>query len=243
MNQIDRIENEVSNLNIETQSHSKRVGMYTEAFCLILGKSRKESRQIAVAAITHDLGKMYIDKEVLEKPDKLTDEEFELIKNHPKMGYDELIRKRTELGQSDEQFKITLDVALSHHEKYNGRGYPNQLKGDEIPIAAQIVGIVDVFDALSCERVYKKAWEQEKLINYMKEQSGIAFRSDLVNTFVENEDLFYKLKKYIGNENDISMENFENETILFLNNNKQLVNFAKSPENKEHKVLGGGYRR
>jgi len=229
MEKISNIVDQVANLNDETQIHSKRVGLYAKAFSIILGLNNEESNKIAIAAVTHDLGKMHIDKNVLEKPDKLTEEEFELIKKHPELGYQELIKNKSKLNQSPEQFRVTLEVALYHHEKYNGFGYPQQLKGEEIPLSAQIVGVVDVFDALSCERVYKRSWDKEELMDFMAEQSGKAFNPVLVNAFLKNQDIFYGLKDYIGSSNDLDITNMDSEVSNFMKRNGyDVVNKEKS---------------
>jgi HD-GYP domain-containing protein (c-di-GMP phosphodiesterase class II) len=195
--------NEVKELNKETETHSQRVGVYTMAYCLALGIDSEESEKISVAAITHDLGKKFM-IEILEKESKLTDEEFDVVKKHPQLGHDELIKQKERLNQSEAQFKITLDVALSHHEAYDGSGYPNGLKGSEIPTSAQIVSIIDVFDALSTKRGYKEPWDREEIEEYFEKQSGTKFNKAYTDCFVENLDMIYMLKRNVeaAQEND-----------------------------------------
>ena len=114
---------------------------------------------------------------ILLKPGKLTDEEFDEIKKHPVYAYDMLSRI--------EYLRDALDIPYYHHEKWDGTGYPKGLKGKSIPLAARIFAIVDVYDALTSDRPYRKAWEKERTIQYLKDQSGIHFDPSIVETFLK----------------------------------------------------------
>jgi HD-GYP domain-containing protein (c-di-GMP phosphodiesterase class II) len=128
-------------------------------------------------AILHDIGKMSIPDHILHKADTLSDEEREIIKKHPETAY-KLLKPIPFLEQA-------MDIPYCHHEKWDGTGYPRGLKGGEIPIAARIFAIADVWDALSHERLYHKAWSREKAVAYFIEQAGKHFDPRLVNLFLD----------------------------------------------------------
>ena len=130
----------------------------------------------------HDVGKIGIRDSVLLKPGKLTTEEFEYIKTHTTIG-SKLFKK-----SNHQLLKFAQQISHYHHEKWNGTGYPEGLVGEEIPIYARIVSITDVFDALSHDRVYKKAWSIEASKTYIIEQRGLMFDPRLVDVFIENFD-------------------------------------------------------
>lgn len=171
--------------DFETGNHIKRLNMYSELLANKIGCSKKFCDEIGSVASLHDVGKIGIDRGILKKPGKLTEEEFEVIKAHPDIGY-EIVRKS---GVS----KMAENIARHHHEKWNGTGYPKGLKGEEIPLEARIVSIVDVYDALRQKRVYKEGFDHKKTIEIIKEQSGKSFDPELVNIFLENEMKFERL--------------------------------------------------
>jgi HD-GYP domain-containing protein (c-di-GMP phosphodiesterase class II) len=125
----------------------------------------------------HDVGKMMIAPEVLNKPGKLTDQEFELVKNHPVQGHKILSNG---YGVSE----VALDVCLHHHEKMDGRGYPHQLKGEEISLVARMGAVCDVYDAITSNRCYKQGWEASESIRRMAEWSGSHFDPAIFQAFV-----------------------------------------------------------
>lgn len=130
----------------------------------------------------HDVGKIGISDLILLKPGKLTDEEFSIMQTHVTIGASILEGATTDL------LVMAHQITLTHHEKYNGTGYPNKIAGEEIPLAGRIVAIADVFDALTSNRPYKKAWEIEKAYNLLEEEKGKHFDPKLVELFVEAKD-------------------------------------------------------
>ena len=137
------------------------------------------------SAPLHDIGKIAIKDEILLKPGKLTDEEFEEMKSHAQKGYDILKKAEQELDEESGEFlRVAEDIAITHHEKWDGTGYPNQLAGEQIPMVGRIMAIADVYDALTSERPYKKAFSQEKTFEIMLESSGTHFQPELLNEFI-----------------------------------------------------------
>ena len=126
----------------------------------------------------HDLGKLLISHEIVEKPDKLTDEEYELMKEHTQYGWDILSNSEGDI------MEMARVIALQHHERWDGKGYPNGLQRDEISIYAQIVSVADVFDALTSERAYKNAWPIEKAKQEIIRQRGEQFSPVVVDAFI-----------------------------------------------------------
>ena len=118
----------------------------------------------------------------------MTTEEFEQMKKHAALGFEML--KHSERGV----LKIAATIALSHHEKWDGSGYPKALEGDEIPLHGRIVAVADVFDALGHDRVYKKAWKLEEIYNLLKDQRGVHFDPKLIDIFFENLDEFLSIR-------------------------------------------------
>jgi len=176
----------------ETGNHVKRVAEYSKVLALKYGLSPSESELIKMASPMHDIGKVSIPDEVLKKPGKLTDEEFEIIKAHSQTGFDLLKNSNRQILQS------AAIIAHQHHEKWNGKGYPQGLKGEEIHIYGRITAIADVFDALASDRCYKKAWELDRVINLFKEERGIQFDPKIVEVFLDSLDEILALKeKYV----------------------------------------------
>jgi HD-GYP domain-containing protein (c-di-GMP phosphodiesterase class II) len=164
----------------ETGNHIIRVAHYSRLIALKYGISNEEAEIFKIASTLHDIGKISIPDRILLKPGKLTEEEFEIMKTHTIIGNKILLNSNKQI------FKIAARIALEHHEKYDGTGYPNGLSGDEIGIYSRIVTLTDVFDALSSDRVYKKKWEFDKIIEYIKEQNGKQFDPKIVDLFVDN---------------------------------------------------------
>lgn len=173
----------------ETGNHVKRVAEYSKLLALYYGLDEKESEMIKQASPMHDIGKVAIPDAILNKPGKLTNEEFDIIKTHAQKGHDMLGISNRPL------FKVASQIALTHHEKYDGTGYPNSLKGDDIPIFGRITALADVFDAIGSDRCYKKAWEMEKVLEFIKEQKGKHFDPKLVDIFFDNLDDILKIKE------------------------------------------------
>lgn len=169
----------------ETGSHIKRLNKYSKFLALKLGKSKKFSEEIGCLASLHDIGKVGIDRNILRKPGKLTQEEFEEMKKHTEIGYE--IIKKAKISSMAE------NIALYHHEKWNGKGYPFGIKGDEIPVEARIVSLVDVYDALRQKRVYKRAFTHEEAIEIIKKERGESFDPKIVDIFLMYENIFREM--------------------------------------------------
>jgi HD-GYP domain-containing protein (c-di-GMP phosphodiesterase class II) len=162
--------------DMETEGHSRRVVTLTLDLSRKMGISRDLLTHIRRGALLHDIGKMGIPDAILQKPGKLTDEEWVIMRRHPMLAFDWL--------SSIDYLRPALDIPYYHHEKWDGSGYPRGLKGEEIPLAARIFAIIDVYDALSSDRPYRKAWPEEKIIDYLKEESGKHFDPKVVETFL-----------------------------------------------------------
>ena len=141
---------------------------------------------IATASALHDIGKIGIDEKILNKPGKLTPEEYEIMKTHSVIGYDML--NSVELYQDEELVKVAKEICRWHHERYDGKGYPDGLKGEEIPISAQVVSLADVYDALVSERVYKKAFSHEQAMNMILNGECGAFNPVLLECLKDIQD-------------------------------------------------------
>ncbi len=160
-----------------TGDHTKRVTDYS----LILAEELKVPSffryQLQVGTPLHDIGKIGIDDAVLRKPGKLTSLEFETMKSHTVKGAD-MLHMMANLVP-------LIPIVRSHHEKWDGSGYPRGLKGDEIPLVARIFAVADVWDALSCDRPYRKGWEKDKVVQYLRSESGRHFDPKIVSVFFE----------------------------------------------------------
>jgi len=161
-----------------TSLHISRVGAYSALLTKNMGLSEEEQDVMRHAAPMHDVGKVGIPYQILTKPDKLSAQEFSLIKEHCLIGYDIL------KDEEHPYHKAAAIIALSHHEKYTGGGYPGNLQGKEIPLYGRIVAVADVFDALISHRVYKSAWPVPKALDYIKNERGRHFDPDVVDCFL-----------------------------------------------------------
>lgn len=176
----------------ETGNHIKRVAEYTRVLATGYGMSPLEVNLIVLASPMHDIGKIAIPDEILHKPGKLTPEEFEVIKTHSAVGGDLLKFSKRKL------LKAASIIAYEHHEKWNGKGYPKGLAGEEIHIYGRILALADVFDALISDRCYKKAWPLDKVVNLFKEERGEHFDPKLVDIFLDKVSEFIAIKdKYL----------------------------------------------
>lgn len=162
----------------DTGDHVKRVGSYAYQLALNSGLSEQKARMIELAGTLHDIGKVAIPDRVLLKPSKLDSEEWNIMQSHAIEGGKILENAHAPL------LKMAKLIAETHHEKWDGSGYPHGLKAEEIPIEGRILAICDVYDALNSERPYKKAWPKEKVIDYLKSESGQHFDPKLVKLFI-----------------------------------------------------------
>lgn len=177
---------------VETQSHEtgqhvKRVAAYTEILCRAMGLSEEETWKISVASMMHDVGKICVPREILHKPGKLTEEEFSEIKKHVDYGYKLLENSPGEI------MRLAANIAWQHHERYDGKGYQNELSGENINIYARAVAVADVFDALVSKRCYKKSWTPTQAREEILNQSGGQFDPHITKLFDEHFDEFLKV--------------------------------------------------
>ncbi len=162
----------------ETEGHSRRVTEVTVKLAKALNFSEEEILHMRRGALLHDIGKIGIPDSILHKPDSLTEEEWANMRKHPQFAYDML--------SPIEYLRPALPIPYSHHEKWDGTGYPRGLKGEEIPMSARLFAIADVWDAVTSDRPYRAAWTEEQATAYIREQSGKHFDPQVV-------DLFFKV--------------------------------------------------
>jgi response regulator RpfG family c-di-GMP phosphodiesterase len=179
----------------ETGNHVRRVAEYSKLLALYSGLSMKEAELLKQASPMHDIGKVGIPDDILNKPGKHTFDEFEIMKTHAELGYDMLKHSNRPL------LKIAAIVAHEHHEKWDGKGYPKGLKGENINIYGRITAVADVFDALGSTRVYKKAWEDDRIYKLFREESGKHFDPNLIDIFFDNLDDFLEIRNKFRDEN------------------------------------------
>lgn len=160
-----------------THDHSERVKFWIELFAIKLNLSMSEKRQLSQAASWHDIGKIEVPLDIITKPGRLTEAEYDLIKEHPEKGY--------QLVEDMEFFREFLPVIRYHHERYDGKGYPSGLSGDSIPYHARIMAITDSFDAMISDRPYHKAMSLEDAVQELQRCSGTQFDPKLVKVFIE----------------------------------------------------------
>jgi len=159
----------------ETEGHTQRVTTLTETLARLAGMSEDELINMRRGSLLHDIGKMGVPDSILHKPDKLTDDEWIVMRHHPQYAHDMI--------QPIEYLRPALDIPYCHHEKWDGSGYPRGLKGDEIPLSARIFAIIDVWDAVTSDRPYRMAWDRDKALEYIREQNGKHFDPHVVELF------------------------------------------------------------
>ncbi len=180
----------------ETGDHIARIGLFAGVVSKYLGLSNYEIDLISRAAPLHDIGKIGVPDSILLKPGPLSSFEYEYMKTHTLIGAEILS------GSDDPLLKASEQIALSHHEWYDGNGYPMKKKGDDIPLFGRIVAVVDVFDAMLHERTYKKAFTLEDTLKEMKERSGTQFDPSIFQAFLESIDELVDIERKIGREHD-----------------------------------------
>jgi len=168
--------------NKEMGNHVKRVASYSYCLAKHYGLSNRECELIKYASPMHDIGKVAIPDSILNKAGSFTQDERDIMERHSQIGYDLLKNSDREL------IKIASIIAYEHHEKYNGKGYPRGISGEDIHIYGRIVALADVFDALGSNRIYKKAWSDDKIFTLLKEERGEHFDPKLIDIFFENLD-------------------------------------------------------
>ena len=175
--------------NSETGQHVKRVAEYSKLLAQKVGLNQKDVNRLFMASPMHDIGKIGIPDAILNKNGKLDSDEFEIMKTHAQIGYEILKNSKRDILQA------AAIVSYTHHEKWNGSGYPLGIKGEDIHIFGRITAIADVFDALGSERVYKKAWPLEKILELFKDEKGKHFDPNLIDIFMENLDEFLEIRE------------------------------------------------
>lgn len=173
----------------ETGRHIERIASYVDLITEKMGLNREQRMMMQYAAPMHDVGKIGIPDGVLMKAGKLTADEFNIIKLHTVIG------SRILSGTTLPLLELAKEIAISHHERWDGCGYPLCLKGDAIPMSGRIVAITDVFDAITSERVYKAAWPIEKALDYIKDMRGKQFDPDIVDAFFSIEDRIIRVRQ------------------------------------------------
>lgn len=173
----------------ETGNHVKRVAEYSRLLAELYGLSKEECDTLYNASPMHDIGKVAISDDILKKPGRLTDEERAIMEKHAEIGYNMLKNSNRAI------LRAAAIVSYGHHEKWGGGGYPRGIKGEEIHIFARITSVADVFDALGSDRVYKKAWELDKILALFEEEKGKMFEPKLVELFKENLDKFLVIRE------------------------------------------------
>jgi len=186
----------------KTGDYIVRMSRYSALVAEKLGLPDKEVKNILYAAPMHDIGKIGIPDSILTKPDKLTDEEFDIMKTHTSIGAKILANSKAEILQTAQK------IAISHHEKWNGKGYPLGHSGTKIPIIGRIVSISDTFDALTSRRPYKDPYPIEVAIKIIKKERGQQFDPDVVDIFLANMDEILKIKNEVGLSKDVSLSDF-----------------------------------
>ncbi len=161
----------------ETEGHSQRVAALTRKVAREVGMSEEDLVHLTRGALLHDIGKMAISDKILLNEGELTAEELQIMREHPQHAY--------EMLSSIEYLKPALDIPYSHHERWNGTGYPQGLKGEDIPLAARIFALADTWDALTSERRYHKPWSEEKACEHITSRAGSHFDPELVEVFLK----------------------------------------------------------
>lgn len=160
-----------------TDEHTHRVADLTVALAARMGIPASELALIRRGALLHDIGKMALPDAILQKPEPLSAKEMEIMKTHPEKAFQIL-------SQID-YLLPAIEIPYCHHERWDGTGYPRRLTGEEIPLAARIFAVVDVYDALTSDRPYRKGWTKEQALAYLREQSGKHFFPEAVEAFAK----------------------------------------------------------
>ncbi|MBD55457.1 response regulator [Pseudoalteromonas sp. SSMSWG5] len=190
---IQRLGRAAEYKDTDTGEHISRMSRYSKILALAYGMSEHEAEQLRQAAPMHDIGKIGIPDAVLLKPGRLNEQEYEHMKQHALIGAKILENSSSPLLQ------LAHKLALEHHEKWDGTGYPYGLKGEEISIEGRIVTIADVFDALTSKRPYKKAWSVEEAIDLLKDEAGKHFDPQLIDLFIGQIDSIIEIKNTYSN--------------------------------------------
>ena len=172
----------------DTGAHIERMGRYSALFCDLLGLGSAFGEDMRLASMLHDVGKITTPDAILKKPGALTADEMVIMRQHAQNGYDILRDSQSPLLQ------LGATVAISHHERWNGAGYPNGLAGEQIPLVGRIVTLADVYDALSTRRCYKEPWPMDQVTDFLTRESGQHFDPTLVKLYLSNRQKFIDIQ-------------------------------------------------
>ena len=186
----------------DTGNHIMRISRYSELITQKLGQTDQYVQLMRYASPMHDIGKIGIPDNILLKPDKLTDKEFDIIKTHTTIGANILS------GSQADVLKLAHEIALNHHEKWNGKGYPNGISHLEIPLSARIVGLVDTFDALTSKRPYKAPYPMEVALDIIQSEREKHFDPKIVDAFLDDIDEIQRIKEEINSCEDMAASDF-----------------------------------
>jgi len=165
----------------DTSLHVRRVQLYTEALASELGQSAEDAQHMGAMSILHDIGKLAIPDSILKKPGKLDAEEWRIMQGHAAHG--------VRILGDNPFYAVAREIAGSHHENWDGSGYPMQLEGEQIPLSARIVKVVDVFDALTSQRPYKEPWPPARALAHLREFEGSQFDPQVIKAFFHLDEL------------------------------------------------------
>ena len=193
----------------DTSVHIPRIGYMAELLSTLLNQPPEFSFLIRLAAPMHDVGKLGIPDHILQKPGKYDESEREIMNQHPIIG-----SKILDISD-DTLFQLAAQIALSHHEKYDGSGYPLGLAGEDIPYVGRIVAMVDFYDALTMDRCYREAMPDEKALELLKAGKGSHFDPHMVEVFEEHQQLFINLRMLVNNS-ETSFDNLISHDLVKL---------------------------
>ncbi len=180
--------------DVETGGHVRRMGLYSEALAKTLGWEPPQVETMRLAAPMHDIGKIGVPDQILLKPGKLTDEEFETMKQHTSVGASILE------GSDVELINMARDIALCHHERWDGNGYPQGLRGEEIPKSARLVAVADVYDALVSDRVYRPAMPEDQALDILTKGRGVHFDPEVLDGFLHILPTIHEIRDRVAGE-------------------------------------------
>ena len=186
----------------DTGDHIVRISRYCTLIAEKLGLPRETVELIQFASPMHDIGKIGIPDHILLKPDRLTKEEFDIVKTHTTIGASILENAKADV------LKLSHEIALSHHEKYNGNGYPGGLSGEDIPISGRIVAIADTFDALTSTRPYKDPYPFDVAVDIILSEKGQHFDPDIVDVFIGSIEEIRRIREVVGRMESVSLADF-----------------------------------
>ena len=174
---IEMVLRSINNKYDKEQIHTERVSQYCDVICQALRIEDKEAYDIKIAGMLHDIGKIMVPPEILNKAGKLTDDEYEIIKQHPETGY--------QILKSVDEYMALSKMVLHHHERWDGKGYPEGLSGEEILLGSRIIGVADAFEAMTADRTYQRKKTKEEALNELKRCSGTQFDPNIVEVFIQ----------------------------------------------------------